>query len=91
MYQLSLVDGMNAMFTVEKCPEPGIRNVNRNDYSANSEDDYEYMFNTVNFQPKKPLVQARSSRGQMPQTWVHFIAAEEVIWNYAPHLKSTDR
>lgn len=95
MCQLSLAGGMNALFAVEKCPERGLRKVKHNDHSTDgeegSDEDYEYMFNTVNIQHKKPQVQVRSSRGQMSHTWMHFIAAEEVTWNYAPHLKPTDR
>ncbi|KAM9740952.1 coagulation factor VIII [Menidia menidia] len=91
-------DGMNALFTVEKCPEPvpvprpNLRQVIDEDYSKEEpqEDDYDYKFNTINVIPQKPYFQARSSRGQQPKTWTHFIAAEEVTWNYAPHLKPTD-
>nr|XP_015802198.2 coagulation factor VIII [Nothobranchius furzeri] len=89
-------DGMNALFTVEKCPEPitvpktSLRNVQNNDYSEEEEEESDDLFNTVHYQPKKPQVQARASRGQQPTIWEHFIAAEEITWNYAPHLKPTD-
>ncbi|XP_008278557.1 coagulation factor VIII [Stegastes partitus] len=94
-------DGMNALFNVEKCrepvtpPVPGLRKVKHNyDYREDDEDSsYEYpddLFNTISFQPKKPKVQARASRGQQSKTWVHYIAAEEVTWDYAPHLDPTD-
>ncbi|XP_022069387.2 coagulation factor VIII [Acanthochromis polyacanthus] len=82
-------DGMNALFNVEKCPEPvtppvpDVRQVKQN----YDEDYYDDLFN---FQPKKPQVQARASRGQQSKTWVHYIAAEEVTWDYAPHLEPTD-
>ncbi len=92
---------MNALFTVEKCadpaslPRPDLRKVKHNDnddYSDEYGDDYgENLFNTISFEPKKPRVQARASRGQQLKTWRHFIAIEEVIWEYAPHLKPTDR
>lgn len=87
---------MNALFTVEKCPDvlpgPDLRNVKHKEY----DDDYSYedtdsLFNTINYQPKKPQVQARASGGQRPQIWKHYITAEEDTWNYAPHLKPTDR
>ncbi|XP_071371278.1 coagulation factor VIII [Centroberyx affinis] len=92
--------GMSAVFTVEDCPEPAappgpdLRNVKHNDYG-----DYHYgeeygngenMFNTLNFQPRKPRPQARASRGQSTKIWEHYIAAEEITWDYTPHLKPTD-
>ncbi|XP_058506408.1 coagulation factor VIII [Solea solea] len=93
-------DGMNALFTVEKCPEvvavpgPDLRNVQHSEYGDYGEDysqeNSEHLFNTISFQPRKPQVQVRSSRGQDSKTWEHFIAAEEVTWDYAPHLKPTD-
>lgn len=91
---LLYLDGMNAMFTVEKCPEPvpgpDLRKVKHNNYGESEEDydDGESLFNTINYQAWKPQVQARSI-GQ--RTWEHFIAAEEITWDYAPHLKPTDR
>uniref|UniRef100_UPI003AB01E3A coagulation factor VIII n=1 Tax=Centroberyx gerrardi TaxID=166262 RepID=UPI003AB01E3A len=92
--------GMSAVFTVENCPEPvtppgpDLRNVKHKDYGdytygeeyGNGED----MFNTVNFEPMKPRPQARASRGQSTKIWQHYIAAEEITWDYAPHLKPTD-
>ncbi|KAM4585597.1 venom prothrombin activator oscutarin-C non-catalytic subunit [Fundulus diaphanus] len=88
-------DGMNAMFRVEKCPDPvtkELRNVKHGgkDGEEGSEEDFDYMFNTIQLLPKQQQVQARSSGGQHSNTWTHFIAAEEVSWNYAPHLKPTD-
>ncbi len=91
---------MNALFAVEKCldpvlPGPDLRNVKHENDGDNSEDysdeDFEDLFNTINFQPRKPQVQARSSGGERPETWEHYIAVEEVTWDYAPHLKPTDR
>ncbi|KAF6717873.1 Coagulation factor VIII [Oryzias melastigma] len=79
-------DGMNAEFNVEKCPEPEVRNV-KMDSEEMSYEDYASMFNTVNI-PKPPF-QVRSSREQS-RTWKHFIAAEEIPWDYTPHLKPTD-
>uniref|UniRef100_A0A8C4GQ25 Coagulation factor VIII, procoagulant component n=1 Tax=Dicentrarchus labrax TaxID=13489 RepID=A0A8C4GQ25_DICLA len=86
-------DGMNALFTVEKCsdpdslPGPDLRNAKEEE---NSDDYSDNAFNTISFQPWKPQVQARASRGQQSKTWEHYIAAEEVTWDYAPHLKPTD-
>uniref|UniRef100_A0A7N6FI65 F5/8 type C domain-containing protein n=1 Tax=Anabas testudineus TaxID=64144 RepID=A0A7N6FI65_ANATE len=92
-------DGMNALFTVEKCPEPvtlpgpDLRKVKPNDYDSseeNSDEDKGNVFNIISVDPKKPQLQARSSRGQQFKTRYHYIAAEEVTWDYAPHLKPTD-
>ncbi len=89
-------DGMNALFTVEKCvdpvtlPGPDLRNAKHkedDDYSEYSDED---MFNTISFNPR-PQFQARSSSGQQFRTWKHFIAIEEITWDYAPHLQPTDR
>lgn len=91
------------MFTVRKCldpvilPGPDLRNVKHKDDGDGDGDSEEYsdeddnLFNTISFEPKKPQVQARASRGEQPVTWEHYIAAEEVTWDYAPHLKPTDR
>ncbi|XP_034037066.1 coagulation factor VIII isoform X2 [Thalassophryne amazonica] len=89
-------DGMNALFTVEKCPDPvslpgpNLRNVQNNDHGDYSEEYSDEMFNTIMFQPKKPYLQARASRGQQSKTRKYYIAAEEITWDYAPHLKPTD-
>lgn len=89
---------MSAVFQVEKCPDPVVlpgpemRNVKQ----SNDEDyDYNYdgedAFNVISFQPKRPKLQARASRGAKFQVWEHYIAIEELTWDYGPHLKPTDR
>ncbi|XP_061691425.1 coagulation factor VIII [Syngnathoides biaculeatus] len=79
------LDGMRAMFKVENCPGPDLRNV-IHDYDEYGED----YFNTVNLQPMRPRALGRASRGQRSKIWKHYIAAEEVVWDYAPHLAATD-
>uniref|UniRef100_A0A672Z3Z8 Coagulation factor VIII-like n=1 Tax=Sphaeramia orbicularis TaxID=375764 RepID=A0A672Z3Z8_9TELE len=82
------LDGMDAFFMVEQCPSgPDLRNAQQEDYNY---EEYESSFNLVSFPPKNPQVQIRSSRGELSKTWEHFIAAEEVTWDYTPHLKHTD-
>ncbi|CAJ1058485.1 coagulation factor VIII isoform X1 [Xyrichtys novacula] len=88
-------DGMNAMFVVEKCSEPAtapgpdLRKVKYKDDENISYDYYDdNLFNSLSFHT--PQVQARSSRGEQSRTWEHFIAIEEVMWEYAGHLKPTD-
>lgn len=88
---------MNAFFVVEKCPDPvilpgpDVRNVkqkNDKDYDSYEDED---LFNTITFDLKKTQLQARASRGGNIKIWKHYIAIEEIVWDYAPHLKSTDR
>ncbi|KAL6117574.1 f8 [Pungitius sinensis] len=88
--------GMDAYFTVEECPDPvvepgpDLRNVRHEDY-VDGADDYndsgESLFNTINFL-SNPQVQARASGGQ-PRGWRHYIAVEEVTWDYNFHPKPT--
>ncbi|KAJ3587510.1 hypothetical protein NHX12_011107 [Muraenolepis orangiensis] len=78
--------GMSAVFSVEDCPSapgPVLRHV-----KYQYDDYYDPMFNSLEFTPQKP--QVRASRGRRSTTWTHYIAAEEVTWNYAPHLQPTD-
>ncbi|KAM9795311.1 coagulation factor VIII [Neosynchiropus ocellatus] len=86
-------DGMQAKFTVDKCldvaPPPGPDRRNAKHSENEEAEDYPDLFETVNFVDMMSPVQARS-RGQHPKSWEHFIAAEEIIWNYAPHLSSSD-
>ncbi|KAG7282039.1 hypothetical protein CRUP_020144 [Coryphaenoides rupestris] len=87
--------GMSAMFTVKYCPPAPdlMRDYQYDDYIAevNGEEAFDgRMFNTLDFKPQKPQPQVRASRGHRSSTWKHYIAAEEVTWNYAPHLQPTD-
>uniref|UniRef100_A0A673WGJ0 Coagulation factor VIII-like n=1 Tax=Salmo trutta TaxID=8032 RepID=A0A673WGJ0_SALTR len=86
--------GMSAVFKVEDCPEPvtvpgpDVRQVQQSE----NEEDYEYgddMFETFVFKPGKGQAVGRS-RGRKNKIWVHYIAAEEIIWDYAPHLSQGD-
>ncbi|TKS72296.1 Coagulation factor VIII [Collichthys lucidus] len=88
----TLPDGMNALFMVEKCAERGSQS-GLHMRNPQYDDDYsdDDLFNTISFQPKKPQMQARAFRGPLSKTWEHYIAIEEITWDYAPHLKPTDR
>ncbi|XP_055783538.1 coagulation factor VIII-like isoform X2 [Salvelinus fontinalis] len=86
--------GMSAVFKVEDCPEPvtvpgpDVRRVQQSE----DKEDYEYgddMFETFVFKPGKGQAVGRS-RGGENKIWVHYIAAEEIIWDYAPHLSQGD-
>ncbi|KAM3867146.1 coagulation factor VIII [Diretmus argenteus] len=85
--------GMVASFAVEDCPEPqpgpDLRNV-KHDYGDYEENGEDAMFYTINFEPRKPRPGVRASRGRQSKTWVHYIAAEEITWDYAPHLTPAD-
>ena len=84
---------MNAVFSVEDCPAargPTLHHVKHQNYDDYSDYD-NAMFNSVDFQAQKPGPQIRASRGRRSSIRMHFIAAEEVTWNYASHLKPTDR
>lgn len=89
---------MEASFMVERCPNPpgpdqrNAKHSESDEYAYDSS--YEYgddFFNTINFQSKKPRFQARASRGEQIKIWRHYIAIEEVTWDYTPHLKHSDR
>ncbi|XP_007550435.1 coagulation factor VIII isoform X1 [Poecilia formosa] len=81
-------DGMNALFTVEKCPEPVTKEVRKvKEHDIIYDESSEYVFNIEEI--PKPQVQPRSGGGPS-RPFIHYIAAEEVTWNYAPHLKPTD-
>lgn len=89
---------MEASFTVERCPNPPGPDQRNAKHSESDEYPYDYsyeygddFFNTINFQSKKPRFQARASRGEQVEIWRHYIAIEEVTWDYAPHLKHSDR
>lgn len=87
---------MNALFRVEKCPEAvallktDLHNAKYKD-NEDYDEDGEDLFNIISVQPKKPQVQARANRGGQFKTWKHYIAIEEVTWDYTPHLEHTDR
>lgn len=79
-------DGMEAYLKVDSCPEePQLRmkNIEEDDYY---EDPYDSDMDIVrlddNYSP--PVLQIRSVAKKHPKTWVHYIAAEEDDWEYAP-------
>ncbi|XP_007538277.1 coagulation factor VIII isoform X1 [Erinaceus europaeus] len=83
-------DGMEAYVKVESCPDkPQVRRktTEEEDY----DDSYDSDMDVVRFDddPLSPSLQMRSVAKKRPKTWVHFIAAEEEDWDYAPTLLST--
>lgn len=83
---------MNAFFTVDNCPDPAVapipdkRNVIRDD--DEEEEDEDNMFSIV-FKQGGPVSVLRSSAKGRPKVWVHYIAAEEMDWDYSS--QSSDR
>nr|XP_057918781.1 coagulation factor VIII isoform X2 [Doryrhamphus excisus] len=85
------LDGMNAVFTVDTCPEPTRPpgpDLRRAKYTENY-DEGDYVFEPVLIPPKMPQAQVRSSGRSFP-TKRYYIAAEDLVWDYAPHLDATD-
>ncbi|KAG8521362.1 LOW QUALITY PROTEIN: Coagulation factor VIII, partial [Galemys pyrenaicus] len=77
--------GMEAYVKVENCPEE--RQVRRKT-SQDYDDDglYDSDMDVVGFgdDSPRPSFQMRSVAKRHPKTWVHYIAAEEEDWDYAP-------
>lgn len=57
------------------------------------DDLYDSDMDVVSFvDDSSPFIQIRSVAKRHPKTWVHYIAAEEEDWDYAPSvLTSNDR
>lgn len=76
---------MNAFFTVDNCPDPVVapipdkRNVIREE---DDEEDEDNMFSIV-FKQGGPISVLRSSAKGRPKVWVHYIAAEEMDWDFS--------
>ncbi|XP_017506438.3 coagulation factor VIII isoform X1 [Manis javanica] len=86
-------DGMEAYVEVDSCPEePQVRMKNREEEEA-YDDLYDSDMDVVSFvDDSSPFIQIRSVAKRHPKTWVHYIAAEEEDWDYAPSvLTSNDR
>ncbi|XP_016403390.1 coagulation factor VIII-like, partial [Sinocyclocheilus rhinocerous] len=79
--------GMNAFFTVDNYPEPVVAPIpdKRNVIHAGDEEeeeDEDNMFSIV-FKQGGPVSVLRSSAKGRPKVWVHYIAAEEIDWDYS--------
>lgn len=87
---------MNAFFTVETCPEsnelPETQNAQDTD-SDEDEDNEDYSVDnlySIVFQSGGPQSVLRSF-GRRPKVWIHYISAEEVMWDYNPQDERYDR
>lgn len=80
--------GMSAFFTVENCPEsnalPEKLNVQHTYEEEERDEDYpmDNLFSIV-LRPGGPPSVLRSG-GRRPKVWIHYISAEEVMWDYNP-------
>ncbi|XP_042639015.1 coagulation factor VIII [Orycteropus afer afer] len=86
-------DGMEAYVRVEPCPEE-VEVRRKNKEEEDFEDDlYDSDMDVVRFDDDTPsFLQIRSFAKKHPKTWIHYIAAEEQDWDYAPGvLPPTDR
>ncbi|XP_053230695.1 coagulation factor VIII isoform X1 [Podarcis raffonei] len=81
--------GMEILVTVEVCPNLPMKKmrvaegdyVDEEDYLEYSEADMESTVIQMGDSP--PRITGRSRAKRQPMTWKHYIAAEEVVWDYA--------
>uniref|UniRef100_A0A8D2HBW2 Coagulation factor VIII n=1 Tax=Urocitellus parryii TaxID=9999 RepID=A0A8D2HBW2_UROPR len=84
--------GMEAYIKVDSCPEePELRMKNNKeeeeyDEYLDSEMDV-FRFDDAN---SSSLIQIRSVAKKHPKTWIHYIAAEEEDWDYAPSVLTSN-
>ncbi|XP_041931092.1 coagulation factor VIII [Alosa sapidissima] len=83
--------GMTANFTVHKCVDPVLPD--KRNVKVEEEDDpsYDDLMSTIVFQRGGVASLLRSGSKGRPRVRVHYIAAEEHTWDYAPNVKKGDR
>ncbi|XP_077000896.1 coagulation factor VIII isoform X4 [Tamandua tetradactyla] len=88
-------DGMEAYVKVDSCPEePQVRMKNNEEEADYDDDLYDSDMDMLSFDDNNSpsFIPIRSVAKKHPKTWVHYIAAEEEDWDYAPAVLSpTDR
>ncbi|XP_004875253.1 coagulation factor VIII [Heterocephalus glaber] len=87
-------DGMEAYVKVDSCPEePHLRmkeDEEEEDYD-DDDDDLDSEMDVFRFDDDySPFIQIRSAAKKHPKTWIHYIAAEEEDWDYAPSVHASD-
>ncbi|XP_053435824.1 coagulation factor VIII isoform X1 [Nycticebus coucang] len=86
-------DGMEAYVKVHSCPEePQLRmknNEEEEDYD-NDFDDAEMDVLRFDDDNSPSFIHIRSVAKKHPKTWVHYIAAQEEDWDYAPSVLTPD-
>ncbi|XP_006900063.1 PREDICTED: coagulation factor VIII [Elephantulus edwardii] len=88
-------DGMEAYIKVNSCPEePQLQKKNKKE-DSDEDDLYDSDMDMLRFDDDDNFpayIQIRSVAKKHPKTWIHYIAAEEEDWDYAPTaLPSTNR
>ncbi|XP_053520467.1 coagulation factor VIII isoform X1 [Artibeus jamaicensis] len=86
-------DGMEAYVKVDSCPEePQLRMKNNKKEEYYDEDFYDSDMDIVRIDDDNspPLFQIRSAAKKHPKIWVHYIAAEEEDWDYAPSVPTSN-
>ncbi|XP_059241766.1 coagulation factor VIII isoform X2 [Mustela nigripes] len=78
--------GMEAYVKVDSCPEEPQLRMKTKEEENYDEDLYDSDMDVISFDDdnSSPLMQIRSVAKKHPKTWVHYIAAEEEDWDYAP-------
>lgn len=82
---------MEAYVKVESCPEePQLRKKNNEEEEYDEDDLYDSDMDivSVDSDDSSPFIQMRSVAKKHPKTWVHYIAAEEEDWDYAPSVST---
>ncbi|XP_064227600.1 coagulation factor VIII isoform X2 [Aotus nancymaae] len=82
-------DGMEAYVKVDSCPEEPQRRMKNNEEEEDYDNDFaDSEMDVVRFDDDSSasFIQMRSVAKKHPKTWVHYIAAEEEDWDYAPSV-----
>ncbi|XP_023564234.1 coagulation factor VIII isoform X2 [Octodon degus] len=85
--------GMEAYVKVDSCvEEPQLRMKKEEEEEGyDYDDDLDSEMDVVRFDDDhSPFMHLRSAAKKHPKTWIHYIAAEEQDWDYAPSVHTTD-
>ncbi|XP_008590687.1 PREDICTED: coagulation factor VIII-like [Galeopterus variegatus] len=81
-------DGMEAYVKVDTCPEEAQLRMKNNEDEEDYDDLDDSDMDVLKFDDDNSpsFLQIRSVAKKHPKTWVHYIAAEEQDWDYAPSV-----
>ncbi|KAM6143151.1 coagulation factor VIII isoform 3-T3 [Erethizon dorsatum] len=84
--------GMEAYVKVDSClEEPQLRMKKDEEEDYDDGDDLDSEMDVFRFgDDYSPFIQIRSAAKKHPKTWIHYIAAEEEDWDYAPLVRTSD-
>uniref|UniRef100_A0A8C6R014 Coagulation factor VIII n=1 Tax=Nannospalax galili TaxID=1026970 RepID=A0A8C6R014_NANGA len=83
--------GMEAYVKVDSCPEEPKLQRKSNKEMEDYDDDLDSEMDVFTFDgDNSPFIQIRSVAKKYPKTWIHYIAAEEEDWDYAPSVPILD-